>query len=57
MKVIPIEGDLIVNDERQKKFEEIISEIVISMELSGLRHNKKNNTNGKFLLQVPRTYK
>lgn len=29
MKVIPIEGDLIVNDEKQKKFDEILSEVVI----------------------------
>jgi serine/threonine-protein kinase haspin len=46
MKVIPIEGDLIVNGERQKKFDEILSEIVIAMELSNLRNNKKNNTSG-----------
>ena len=44
MKIIPIEGDLIVNGERQKKFEEILSEIVIAMELSNLRSNKKNST-------------
>lgn len=30
MKVIPIEGTQMVNGERQKKFEEIISEIIIS---------------------------
>ncbi|XP_044261910.1 uncharacterized protein LOC123009571 [Tribolium madens] len=44
MKVIPIEGDLIVNGEKQKKFEEILSEIVIAMELSSLRNDKKNTT-------------
>ncbi|KYB25088.1 Putative serine/threonine-protein kinase haspin homolog-like Protein [Tribolium castaneum] len=44
MKVIPIEGDLIVNGEKQKKFEEILSEIVIAMELSNLRNNEKNTT-------------
>lgn len=31
MKVIPIEGDLIVNGEKQKKFEEILSEVVIAL--------------------------
>lgn len=31
LKVIPIEGELLVNDEPQKKFSEILSEIVISM--------------------------
>ncbi|XP_017786678.1 PREDICTED: putative serine/threonine-protein kinase haspin homolog [Nicrophorus vespilloides] len=44
MKVIPIQGDQIVNGERQKKFEEIISEIVIAQELSDLRNSKKNST-------------
>ncbi|XP_077287768.1 haspin [Arctopsyche grandis] len=44
MKVIPIEGDALVNGEPQKKFEEIISEIVIAMELSDLRNNTYNNT-------------
>lgn len=31
MKIMPIEGDLIVNGEHQKKYEEILSEIVIAM--------------------------
>lgn len=30
MKVIPIEGTIIVNGDRQKKFEEILSEIIIA---------------------------
>lgn len=30
MKVIPIEGDQMVNGEKQKKFEEILTEIVIA---------------------------
>ncbi|KAK4881377.1 hypothetical protein RN001_004696 [Aquatica leii] len=46
MKVIPIEGDQLVNDEPQKKYSEIVSEIIIAMELSNLRLNIKNNTNG-----------
>ncbi|GJQ69466.1 Haspin [Trypoxylus dichotomus] len=45
IKVIPIEGSLIVNSERQKKFEEILSEITIAMELSDLRSNARNSTN------------
>ncbi|XP_052261104.1 dentin sialophosphoprotein-like [Dreissena polymorpha] len=36
IKIIPIEGDLEVNDEPQKKFAEILPEIVIAKELSGL---------------------
>lgn len=31
MKIIPIEGTLIVNGDRQKKFEEILSEMIIAM--------------------------
>lgn len=31
LKVIPIEGEVVVNGEPQKKFEEILSEIVIAM--------------------------
>lgn len=30
MKIIPIEGEQLVNGEHQKKFEEIISEIIIT---------------------------
>lgn len=30
MKVIPIEGEQTVNGEKQKKFEEILSEIIIA---------------------------
>ncbi|CAH1173743.1 unnamed protein product [Phaedon cochleariae] len=51
MKVIPIEGDQIVNGERQKKFDEILSEVVIAMELSNLRNNKKNATSSFSLVQ------
>ncbi|XP_072379922.1 uncharacterized protein Haspin [Diabrotica undecimpunctata] len=42
LKIIPVEGDQIVNGERQKKFEEVLSEIIITIELSNLRHNKRN---------------
>nr|CAH7736836.1 unnamed protein product [Callosobruchus chinensis] len=51
IKIIPIEGSLIVNGERQKKYEEILSEIVISMELSKLRNNTVNSTSGFTELQ------
>ncbi|XP_069705539.1 uncharacterized protein [Periplaneta americana] len=44
LKIIPIEGDCLVNGEPQKKFEEILSEIVIAMELSNLRSGKENST-------------
>lgn len=30
IKIIPIEGNLMVNGERQKKFDEILSEIIIA---------------------------
>ncbi|XP_045596010.2 uro-adherence factor A isoform X1 [Procambarus clarkii] len=44
MKIMPIEGNIDVNGEPQKKFHEILSEIVISLELSNLREadNEKN---------------
>ncbi|XP_065223143.1 serine/threonine-protein kinase haspin homolog isoform X2 [Planococcus citri] len=37
LKIIPIEGDLLINDEKQKKFEEILSELVITINLSNLK--------------------
>lgn len=37
MKIVPVAGDIKVNGEHQKDFNEIISEIVIAMELSALR--------------------
>lgn len=46
LKLIPIEGRLIVNGEVQKKFHEILQEIVISVELSALRHCKDSSTDG-----------
>ncbi|KAL4232233.1 Serine/threonine-protein kinase haspin [Mactra antiquata] len=44
IKIIPIEGDFEVNDEPQKKFAEILPEIVIAKELSDLRYNKAYET-------------
>ncbi|XP_043256120.1 uncharacterized protein LOC122399483 [Colletes gigas] len=46
IKIIPIEGNEHVNGEPQKKFHEILSEIVVAMELHNLRFNKKYNTDG-----------
>ncbi|OXU24815.1 hypothetical protein TSAR_016594 [Trichomalopsis sarcophagae] len=46
IKIIPIEGDELVNCERQKKFHEILSEIIISEELHKLRFGSDFNTNG-----------
>jgi serine/threonine-protein kinase haspin len=46
LKIIPIEGDLIVNGEPQKRFDEILQEIVISMELSSMRHGLDFATDG-----------
>lgn len=44
IKIIPIEGNQCVNGEHQKTFDEIISEILITQELSDLRHNETNRT-------------
>lgn len=46
LKIIPIEGDLLVNGEQQKRFDEILTEVLISMELSGLRNGSENKTDG-----------
>ena len=46
LKIVPIEGDLTVNGEPQKRFDEILQEIVISMELSSMRHGLENCTDG-----------
>uniref|UniRef100_A0A182MXJ7 non-specific serine/threonine protein kinase n=1 Tax=Anopheles dirus TaxID=7168 RepID=A0A182MXJ7_9DIPT len=37
LKLIPIEGSLTINGEKQKTFEEILSEVIISSQLSNLR--------------------
>ncbi|KFB47868.1 hypothetical protein ZHAS_00015921 [Anopheles sinensis] len=37
LKLVPIEGELLINGEKQKTFDEILSEIIISSELSNLR--------------------
>lgn len=44
IKIIPIEGKTIVNGEKQKKYDEILSEIVIAQELSNLRNGRMNGT-------------
>lgn len=46
LKIIPIEGKTLVNGEVQKKYDEILSEIVIAMELSNLKNGKDYMTNG-----------
>ena len=46
IKIIPIEGSELVNGEPQKKFQEILSEIVIALELHNLRFNASYNTDG-----------
>jgi serine/threonine-protein kinase haspin len=46
LKIIPIEGEQLVNEEQQKRFDEILSEVVISMELSNLRNGSENITDG-----------
>lgn len=43
LKIMPIEGDFEVNGEPQKKFGEIVSEIVISLELSNLRKSENES--------------
>lgn len=46
LKIIPIEGTQLVNGEPQKKFEEILPEIIIAGELCNLRNGRDFNTSG-----------
>ncbi|XP_066953378.1 uncharacterized protein [Macrobrachium rosenbergii] len=45
LKIMPIEGDFEVNGEPQKHFSEILSEIIISLELSNLQKSKEEQDN------------
>ncbi|CAG5104108.1 Similar to Haspin: Serine/threonine-protein kinase haspin homolog (Drosophila melanogaster) [Cotesia congregata] len=45
IKIIPIEGNELVNGEPQKKYGEILSEIIIAKELHDLRFNKTYQIN------------
>lgn len=46
LKIIPIEGHQLVNGEPQKKFHEILPEIIIAGELSNLRNGRNCKTSG-----------
>ncbi|KAL7644429.1 UNVERIFIED_CONTAM: hypothetical protein RMT77_005260 [Armadillidium vulgare] len=49
LKIMPIEGDKVINGERQKKFEEMMPEIVISRCLSNLREENQENSCSNFV--------
>ncbi|XP_065357235.1 serine/threonine-protein kinase haspin homolog [Calliphora vicina] len=50
LKIIPIEGEELVNGEVQKTFEQILPEVIISMELCGLADdNRKTNVTSGFV--------
>lgn len=44
LKIIPIAGDIEINGALQKRFDEILQEVIISQELSALRMNDHNFT-------------
>lgn len=46
LKIIPIEGSDEINGAQQKRFDEILQEVIISQELSDLRHTDNNRTSG-----------
>lgn len=46
LKVVPIEGTALINDAQQKKFNEMLQEVIISQQLSALRINDDNHTAG-----------
>ena len=49
LKVIPIEGDDLVNDERQKTYAEMLSEAVITKEMSELSSTESENQTSGFI--------
>lgn len=46
LKIIPIEGTREVNGSQQKRFDEILQEVIISQELSALRNDKELRSAG-----------
>lgn len=46
LKIIPIEGAVEINGAQQKRFNEILQEVIISQELSALRIKEDNRTAG-----------
>lgn len=46
LKCIPIEGDMTINGEVQKTYEQILPEIIISQQMSNLRDQRINSTSG-----------
>ncbi|CAH8588926.1 unnamed protein product [Schistosoma guineensis] len=46
IKLIPIEGNIKFNGESQKSFDEVLSEVIVSKELTALGMGLKNNTCG-----------
>lgn len=46
LKIIPIEGADEINGAQQKRFDEILQEVIISQELSALRHGEANRSAG-----------
>lgn len=46
LKIVPIEGTMAINGAQQKRFDEILQEVIISKELSALRHDNVNQTTG-----------
>lgn len=46
LKIIPIEGTEEINGAQQKRFDEILQEVIISQELSALRHTERNCSSG-----------
>ncbi|KQS61772.1 uncharacterized protein Dere_GG26619 [Drosophila erecta] len=46
LKVIPLEGSIEINGEKQKTFSQILPEIIITKKMSNLQRNKTNSTDG-----------
>ena len=47
LKIVPMEGTVLVNGEAQKRAEEILAEVAITLTLSGLRESNNNENNNR----------
>lgn len=52
LKIVPMEGSLLVNGEAQKRAEEILAEVAITLTLSGLRESSNYTTDTVSILST-----
>lgn len=54
LKIIPIEGKELINGEIQKSYEQILQEVVISMELCALKDKNRGTSVGEGFVNIER---